>query len=141
MYTSHRYHCLYTENGPENENQYEEEAKFEDAANDIRDRCSDMLHRYQKLLVEESMVRIKKYHIKQEKENQYTHPHFCFYLIAKILFDYCFGCHFLPTTSSILSYTFDCCLSHRLSFTLSLLFVVLFICGILCFSDFFYSEL
>lgn len=58
MLFAHRYHCLYTENQPDNDTQPDEEAKFVDTAVDLRDKCSDMLSRYQKLLVEESMVRI-----------------------------------------------------------------------------------
>lgn len=51
-----RYHCLYTENEPENETSREEEDKFESSAVAFQGKYRQLMSKYQLLIMKESMV-------------------------------------------------------------------------------------
>lgn len=53
-----RYHCIYSENEPDNENQSDDEEQFVHAAHDLSDKYKLMMNKYQMLLMKESMVSI-----------------------------------------------------------------------------------
>lgn len=47
---------MYSENDPDNENQSETEERFVNTAIDLKNKYSVMFHKYQMLLMKESMV-------------------------------------------------------------------------------------
>lgn len=55
-FASLRYHCMYSENDPDNEHQSEDEERFVNAAYDLREKYNLMMNKYQLLLMKESMV-------------------------------------------------------------------------------------
>lgn len=55
-FQSPRYHCMYSENDPENERQSDDEDRFVVAAHEFSGKYRMMMNKYQLLLMKESMV-------------------------------------------------------------------------------------
>lgn len=51
-----RYHCMYSENEPDNDDQSDDEERFVKVAHDLRGKYNVMKNKYQLLLMKESMV-------------------------------------------------------------------------------------